>query len=423
MKTRILFPLTLLGLLLVAGCSKPKVPSGDLFVTSNPSGAIVEVNDQVMGPTPLQKSGVPAGPLLVVIRKDGFETDRQSVTLSSGNRAVVESTLRPLQGLVLVESTPPGAAVTLGDAFVGTTPVALHTVPLGQHRARLVLAGFRDKEIEFKVENRIPQRVVVDMTSTSGSLVVDSTPIGATVFVDGRNEGPTPASISKVPEGQRDIVVQMPGYEPYRATVTVMPGEAARVDASLTPLPGGLGVVTIPNAARIYINGEFKGVAPINLPDIPPGAYSVRAELRGHAEESRTVNIGRGERLIEEFRLVRNSGLLQIVTRPAGVRVNINGEFMGVTQPRDKDTDVMSQPLQIDMLSQGSHTLQLVRQGYEFETKRFFITKDQVTALDETLKRLFIPNTLVRTGAAQDNVITGVLVRKLVLEGMVRFVD
>jgi hypothetical protein len=66
----------------------------------------------------------------------------------------------------------------------------------------------------------------------------------------------------------------------------------------------------------------------------------------------------------------------------------------------------------IDMLSQGSHTLQLVREGYSFETKRFFITKDQITALEETLERKFIPNVVLRIGNGPDDAITGVLQRR-----------
>ncbi len=398
--------------LLFAACAKPPPPSGELFVSSEPSGAIVEVNEQVLGSTPLQARGVPVGELLVTVRREGFETERSTVTLATGGREVVEAVLRPVQGLVLIDSTPPGAAVSLGDVFVGNTPLPLHDIRLGTHRARLVLAGYRDREVEFSVENRIPKRVAVDMVSTSGRLVVDSSPIGATLFVDGRDEGATPVSLERVAEGQRELLLQLPGYEPYRATVEVRPGEAARLDATLTPLPGSLGVVSIPNGARIYLNGEPRGEAPLNLGDLPPGAYNLRAELRGHAPQTRTVQIARGASLVEEFRLERDSGTLLLVTEPADVAVSINGERAGVTRPRPGQTDTLSQPLQIDMLSQGAHTLQLTREGYTTITKRFFITKDQVTNLTETLERLFIPNTLVRTGATVDNVVTGVLVRR-----------
>ena len=395
------------------GCNQQKqIPTGELVIMTQPEDAVVEINNKILGTTPISKN-IPAGKHLAQIRKDGYETEYRTLEVISGGEAkVLELTLRPLDGLVVINSNPQGAAVSLGEVFAGNTPLTLHNIKRGTHRAHLVLAGFEDKEIEFRVEGRTPQALEVDLNSNAGLLVIHSTPSGATVTVDGRNEGITPLSLNQIGRGDRDIFLQLPGYEPYRNTVSVAPTTTARVDAVLTPLPGGLGIVTVPNGARVYVDGEYKGEAPINIRGIEPGAHNVRVDLRGHAADSRTVQIGRGESVVEEFQLERNSGTLQIITRPAGVNVNIDGEFMGKTLPGTDASDVVSRLLMIDMLSQGSHTLQLVREGYTFETKRFFITKDQVSTLEETLERKFIPNVILRIGHGKDEVITGVLQRR-----------
>lgn len=408
-------PAFLFAFLLLASTActqRDEGPVGELFVLTEPSGTVVEVNGETMGTTPLQNSSVPAGKVLVTLRKEGYQTEWRSLILTTGEREVLESDLRPVKGLVLINSTPSGATVSLGEVYAGTTPLVLHDLRRGEHKARLVMTGYDDREIDFTVEDRIPQAVNVDMISNSGTLVVHSTPPGATVFVDGRNEGVTPLSIERIEQGSRDVALQFPGYKPYRRNVVIEAADTSRVDVELDPVPGSLRVVTIPAKSRVYINGEFEGEAPVELAELSPGTHSIRVSSRGHAEETRTVELERGQQLVEEFRLERNSGTLQIVTRPAGVNVNINGEFMGTTQPGSDSSDVVSRPLLIDMLSQGSHTLQLVREGYTFENKRFFITKDEITALDETLERKFIPNVLVRTGRGRDDVITGVLERR-----------
>lgn len=413
MKTFILPYLLSILFLGLAGCTQQnQVPTGELFVMTQPADAIVDINGEVLGTSPLQDSLVPAGKLLVTLRKEGFETEYHTLNLATDERLVLERTLRPLTGLVMINSTPPGAAVSLGEVYAGITPLTLHKILLGTHRARLVMSGFNDKEIEFSVTDRIPQALNVDLSSNAGTLVIHSNPTGATVFVDGRNEGITPLSLNRIGEGEREVSLQFPGYENYRRSILVAPSATARVDATLTPLPGGLSVVSMPTGARVYIDGDFIGEAPVNIQDIEPGAHSVRVEIRGHADITRTVDVGRGERVVEEFEMERNSGTLQVVTRPAGVNININGEFMGTTAPGSDESDVVSRPLTIDMLSQGSHTLQLVREGYTFETKRFFITKDEVTALDEILERKFIPNVILRIDDGPDGAITGVLQRR-----------
>ncbi len=410
MKRFLLYPL-LLSLFVLTACDsggRPG-PQGELFILSEPANASVEVNGEFIGTTPLSER-LPAGNLLVAVRREGFHTERFSLTLSENGRVSRELSLRPVHGLILIDSEPQGAAVTLGGVFQGNTPLALHNIRLGEHRARLLLAGFNEKDVVFQVEDRIPRRVSVDLDSNSGSLVITSTPTGANVFVDGRSEGITPMTIQRVPQGERDIRVQLSGYEPFQTALRITPDDTSRVDAALQPLPGSLEVVTIPTGSRIYVNDEFRGESPVVLEGLTPGAYVVRAERRGYADEARTVRVGRGEALVEEFRMERNSGTLEIVTRPADVRVIINGEFMGTTRARG--SDVISEPLQVDLLSQGAHTLQLVREGYAFENKRFMIVRDEVTALEETLRRIFIPNTVIRIGTGQDQAITGRLHRR-----------
>lgn len=411
MRSRFPFLILSLATLLLSGCFKEDVPSGELFVMTQPQDAVVEVNGEVLGTTPLQAE-VPSGKLLMRIRKDGFEEEWKTLNLITGQRIIEETTLTPVKGLVLIRSNPSGAAVSIGEVFAGNTPLAIHDIGLGAHRARLTMDGFDDKEIEFRVEDRIPKALDVDLISNSGILVVQSTPSGATVFVDGRNEGTTPMSLERIGRGEREITLQLPGFQEARRRVLVEPSATSRVEVAMTPLPGGLSVIAMPKGARVYVNGEFAGKAPVNITEIEPGAHLVRVEARGHADDSRRITIDRGERVVEEFRLERNSGTLQIVTRPANVRVSVNGEFMGTTQRGTDGSDVVSRPLQVDMLSQGSHTLQLVREGYSFETKRFFIRMDEVTALDETLERQFIPNVLIRIGNGPDDVITGVLIRR-----------
>jgi hypothetical protein len=218
--------------------------------------------------------------------------------------------------------------------------------------------------------------------------------------------------VERIEKGERNIRLEMEGYLPYTRKVLITPKTLARVEAELTPEPASLTIVSNPEDASVYMNGELQGTAPVVLENLSPGMYSVRVSLRGHADEQKTVQLGLGQQVTEEFRLTRNSGTLQLVTRPAGVRVNIDGEYMGTTEAASGRTDRVSLPLQIDLLSKGAHTLQLVREGYTFANKRFFIQQDQVTTLEETLDRKFIPNVLVRTGEGEDRTLTGVLIRK-----------
>jgi PEGA domain len=69
--------------------------------------------------------------------------------------------------------------------------------------------------------------------ATTGSLLVDSRPIGAAVTVDGRSIGVTPVLIDDLSPGAHRVVLQIPGFNLWATTAEVKAGSRTRVAASL----------------------------------------------------------------------------------------------------------------------------------------------------------------------------------------------
>lgn len=69
-----------------------------------------------------------------------------------------------------------------------------------------------------------------------GSLNVESTPIGATIYIDGKEIGKTPRYINEVLIGQRALRLMKEGYEEYSETVTITKGERKQVKAVLNTI-------------------------------------------------------------------------------------------------------------------------------------------------------------------------------------------
>lgn len=66
-----------------------------------------------------------------------------------------------------------------------------------------------------------------------GSLLVDSRPSGASVFLDGRLVGTTPLVLSSVARGEHAIHLERAGYQRWASSVKIVSGERSRVAASL----------------------------------------------------------------------------------------------------------------------------------------------------------------------------------------------
>lgn len=73
--------------------------------------------------------------------------------------------------------------------------------------------------------------------------------------------------------------------------------EAAR------PKTARLTIDSLPQGARVYLNTvERKGSTPVEI-DVPPGTHTVRLELQGHQDSSRTIDVEAGELRTFDFRL------------------------------------------------------------------------------------------------------------------------
>ena len=66
-----------------------------------------------------------------------------------------------------------------------------------------------------------------------GTVVVESRPVGAKVFVDGKGMGVTPVTIPDVRVGSHVVRLEMAGHRRWSKSIRVVAGERERVAASL----------------------------------------------------------------------------------------------------------------------------------------------------------------------------------------------
>ncbi|HTR50718.1 MAG TPA: protein kinase [Kofleriaceae bacterium] len=151
----------------------------------------------------------------------------------------------------------------------------------------LVLAGIAAVSVAGGVTFFV-MRATRDSSPTVASIHVASVPKGAEVSYDGqRLTGATPMQIEGVPVGTRhEIQVTYPHYQPYTETVDIpKQGGEVEVTAGLKPLMGKLVIVTKPDGADVYINGEPRGHTPTTIPDIDmDSAKRLELRLKGYKD-------------------------------------------------------------------------------------------------------------------------------------------
>jgi len=118
----------------------------------------------------------------------------------------------------------------------------LRDMPLRVVRVTLEREGFKSDERRVAlsaaqptvtVEARLVSTTPPPPVATTGALVIESRPSGATVFIDGQRMGTTPMSLPDLSPGTRRIRLEMTGFSPWVTTAEVEAGARGRVAASL----------------------------------------------------------------------------------------------------------------------------------------------------------------------------------------------
>lgn len=126
---------------------------GGLTIAS-PPGAWVKADDDhgpvgCIAPCTLQ---LPPGPHVVYVGRDGHQTVSRRLTIKKGEDLVIRPNLVTQTGSLLVTADEPGALVELDGQAAGFTPALIPTVPVGRHRVRVTLRGFKVHEQDVLVE-------------------------------------------------------------------------------------------------------------------------------------------------------------------------------------------------------------------------------------------------------------------------------
>jgi len=388
------------GLLLAISCARetePPPPVGRLQITSDPPKATVLIDRQVRGETPLTLPKVPVGQHLITVRKQGFVDAWQTTELLGQDTREIECKLEPLTGLLLLQSSPSNADVTVNGVALGSTPLLVSTLPIGTHRIKIASPGYQPKEVEVLLEDRSPVRKQVDLVSDSASLTVETDAEGASIRINGIDHGGSPCTVDRIPEGEATVELHADGYSPLVQKIKLAAGETQKIKLPMTPIPAALKIISIPDKARVYVNNEPRGQTPLELADLAPGKYRVRVEMDGYDPDARDVELARGSRKSEEFRLTSNVGKLELITEPDRVTVLLDGKKIGETKAKADATTNISDPLPVDAIPAGEHELRLVRKGYVEIKQKIQVEQGKTLPLNVKLTRRFVPDCLVVT--------------------------
>ncbi len=214
---------------------------GSIQVISLPQGAYASVDGvPVNGYTPVTVPGIAPGSHIVKVGKPGYAEWAGNITVKAGLKSYVYAALKPVTGIITVQSSPAGGTVYIDNVSSGTTNIVIPDIPSGVHQLRVEKSGYIKWESTVTVNGGQNLLVKANLKSDSGSVQVNSNPQGGVVSLDGNAVATSPALLKSVASGSHTVTIKKEGYLEYSANVTIRPGDTKYLYAKLekTPKPG-----------------------------------------------------------------------------------------------------------------------------------------------------------------------------------------
>lgn len=209
---------------------------GHLSITADSelSGAQVYVNNTLRGTLPLTKDIIlKSGTHSMRIIKSMYKPFEQAVTINDGKITTISASLTPNFAQVTlkadsgveiwVDDTKKGIGSWSGRLEIGDHIVECRKVSHVTSSHSLTIANLNDVTRTFE-----PLKPIY------GTLNISSTPIGATITIDGEKVGETPMIKNDVLIGKRKVEISMKGYQTKTESVDVVEGKSIEISPKLS---------------------------------------------------------------------------------------------------------------------------------------------------------------------------------------------
>lgn len=207
----------------------------DVSFATTPAGAELVVDGQVVGETPLTAE-ILAGERSVSLQLSGHKTWQDVLEVDAGEKIEMPAVaLEEADGLVLVQSKPAQASITVDGNYYGLTPKEVALPPGQSYQITLFKDGFKPARQQVAVESGREQSVDVDLQANIGQISVTTSPQDALLYVDGRLMGRANQTLN-LPAHQANIAVKKDGYADYQTTVLPRPNFDQSIDIKLKTL-------------------------------------------------------------------------------------------------------------------------------------------------------------------------------------------
>ena len=265
---------------------------GFLNISTTPEqDAKVFVDEEYVGLSPVKTDKLKSGTHTVRVMKDMYKMAEKSFTVNDGQ--TTNATLNMSANFVTLTLTVDADTDADADIYVDEEYKGK-----GKWTGRLSEGSHI---FEARKTNHKPSKKSIDLvlgenktitldapTPINGEIEINTTPMGATIYIDGKNYGETPNYISAILIGEHELKLVKQGCVEIKKTIVIKEGEALTINETLQT-GKEISISTDQSGDKIYVDGNYVGVSPLTT-NLSYGSHEIKAEREGKTV-SKTINV------------------------------------------------------------------------------------------------------------------------------------
>ena len=327
---------------------------GSLEVKTTPeSGASVFIDNKYQGLTPCKIEKLKSGTYTLKVVKEMYKTSERTIVIKD-NETTPEDVKMTANFSNITITTDSQSDIYVDEQFVGKGKWS-GRLSQGTHFVEAKKLNHKTSSKNINVVLGKNESIAInDPEPIMGHLDIDSNPMDAEIYIDGKHYGTTPNVIADLLIGNHELRLEKQGCAPLYKTIVIKEGETLSLNETMTT--GRKVVVSSScNTDDIYIDNKYVGKSPVTT-NLSYGTHSIKVQRDGKAV-TKNIDVLVGNSAIEVE--VAFGKLLAITSSAKGDKVYVDNKYVGET------------PLKVD-LSLETHEVE-VRRGKLYDQKRIYV--------------------------------------------------